>query len=209
MMNLDYITLSRYLKIHDWAKKKNIDTTESFFPNQITAKLWMIEELFKLKILTDSIKVEIVGSWYGWPLAEFLFKNFDIKSINMYDIDVDACKVAHMYSRIFKVENKVKIINNNYWKVTNKSNSDLIINCSSEHMIETFDKFKHRYPLSPIFVVQSNNLIEEDTHINCCRNVDELIQKNKFKTIYYKGELDFNDLNENGKYKRFMVIGKI
>jgi hypothetical protein len=208
-MNIDYITMSRYLKINDWASKRNINVIDSLFPNQIIAKSWLIDELKNIKTLKGPLKIEIVGSWFGWPLADFLFKNFDIQYIKMYDIDNSACLVAKMYSRIFKVEYKVQIINQDYWKETKKSDADIVINCSSEHMKESFYMFRDRYPMEPIFVIQSNNMFDEPSHINCCNSLLDLIELHNIEFIHYGGELEFNDLNESGKYKRFMVIGTL
>jgi hypothetical protein len=209
MMNVDMLTLSRYLKIHDWCKNKNINIEPSLFPNQISSKLWLITELKKLVKKDSSLNVDIVGSWYGWPLTGFLFENFKINTVNLYDIDAEACLVAKMYSRIFQVENKVNIINKNYWStLNNKENINLVINCSSEHMKETFSDYDV-FKKDCIFIIQSNNYFKESTHINCCIDSADLIKKHKITSVMYSGSMDFNDLNEKKQYKRYMVMGKL
>ena len=79
--------------------------------------------------------------------------------------------------------------------------SDLVICSSCEHM-EDFFSYRKCYKGNPFVCLQSNNYFELPEHINCVENVNELIEKNKLKKIWYKGEKDF------GNYKRFMVIGQ-
>ena len=43
---------------------------------------------------------------------------------------------------------------------------------------------------------------ELDEHINCVENVNQLINKNQIKKIWYQGDKVFE------KYTRFMVIGQ-
>lgn len=210
-MNLDLLTASRYFKVYDWYNK-NFDNDEfmkSISPNQISSKIWLIEEL-KKTIPNTPLNVEIVGGWFGWPLIGMLYDSFDINKIFMYDIDKNACRVAIQYREIFnKNKDDVWVLNENYWLRKEKRHTpNLVINCSSEHMEETFYELNN-YNKNCIFAIQSNNMFDEPDHINCSKNIDELINKNKIKKVLYSGEINFNDLNENNNYKRFMVIGKI
>ena len=63
-------------------------------------------------------------------------------------------------------------------------------------------KYYKDYPINPVVVIQSNNYYDIDDHINCVKNVDELIEKNHIKKIYFKGS------QELPLYDRFMVIGR-
>lgn len=202
---IDILTASRYFMIYQWAKNKNIDLSYSLYPNQITSKLWLIDELKKIN-LPDSLNIEIVGSWFGWPLVGFLYENFKINKMTLYDIDNNANQIAYRYSKVFR--KNVNIITQNYWKnADRKSDADVVINCSSEHMFETFSDY-NMHKSDCLFVIQSNNLYEEPTHINCCNSEDELVEIHDFRKILYKGSQEFNDLN-TVKYKRYMVIGYI
>ena len=58
------------------------------------------------------------------------------------------------------------------------------------------------YPVKPILAIQSNNYFNVEDHINCVKNVDELIEKNEIKEVLYKGKRSLP------LYDRFMVIGK-
>ena len=210
-MNLDYLTAARYFKMYRWFIEKKHDIVsfeESISPNQISSKLWLVNELKKIYKDDQKINIDIVGSWYGWPLVGMLVNTFNVNNIRLYDIDVQACRMANRYSELFECKDLIKTFPMNYWEdVKSGSNADVVINCSSEHMKETFNMFKDRYPLQPIFAIQSNNMTEVEDHINCCENVEELINKNGIKNVYYSGELDFNYIGSTGIHKRFMVIG--
>lgn len=207
MMNIDFLTASRYLKIYDWVNKKypNVNFSESLFPNQISSKLWLVKELSRMDIKSKQ-KIEIVGSWFGWPLVDLLSKSIPIEKITLYDIDPIACEISGMYKRIFN-NDRVKIINKNYWSVMEDSDATILINCSSEHMKESFYMFSDRYINFPLLAIQSNNMTNISDHINCCFDEDEVVEKHKINKVFYKGSLKVNDLSTDGR-KRFMVIGK-
>lgn len=207
---IDLLTASRYFKVYEKCKRENILIEESFYPTQVSSKLWLVDELKKTNLFNNKkIKIEIVGSWFGWPLVGLLFDNFDIQNVKLYDIDKTACYVSGVYSRIFMKEDIVEIINKNYWLDTNReSEADLIINCSSEHMFECFYDYNF-YKKNCVFVIQSNNLYDEPTHINCCDSEDELVEINSMSNILYKGSLSWNDTSNSKKLKRFMAIGYI
>ena len=61
---------------------------------------------------------------------------------------------------------------------------------------------KQYFKGNPAIAIQSNNYFELDEHINCVENVNQLINKNQIKKIWYKGDKVFE------KYTRFMVIGQ-
>lgn len=212
-MKFDLLDAARYLKIYDWCNKKmpDLNFLDSLSPSQVKSKMWLVEELSKIPELNSKpINVEIVGSWFGWPLTEMLCNTFEINNIQMYDLDKTACRVSYQYREIFEHDkNKIGITNINYWDCMNrKSNADLVINCSSEHMKETFYQYEI-YHRQCIFAIQSNNLFDEITHINCCTDEDHVVKKHKFKSVIYKGSQKFNDLHYKNEIKRFMVIGKI
>ena len=213
MMNLDILTASRYLKVYNWYTKNFNDDQfiKSISPNQIKPKLWMVDQLSKIPELNSKkVNVEIVGAWFGWPLIQLLENILEFDKIEIFDLDKNACRVCYQYRNIFEYsKNQIGVTNKNYWDCVNrKSNADLIINCSSEHMNETFYQY-NIYKKNCIFAIQSNNMFDEPDHINCSKDINELIEKNRIKEIFYSGEMSFNDLNENSNYKRFMVIGKL
>ena len=214
-MMINYYDLCKYHKVRDWTIKNipQINISESISPNQISSKLWLVQEL-KKTISNIPLNIEIVGGWFGWPLIGMLYKEFDIEKIFMYDIDKNACRVAIQYREIFnKNKDDIWILNENYWTRPEKRYvPNLVINCSSEHMKETFYKFNN-YSKDCIFVIQSNNMFHIEDHVNCVESEEELIDKHKIREVLYSGSqniIEWHDEKiEETKYKRFMVIGKL
>lgn len=216
-MKFDFLDVSKYFKIHDWCIRNlpDIKFAESLYPNQISSKLWLVDELSKIPELNvKPIKLEIVGSWFGWPLVQMLSDKFEVDNIQMYDMDKNVCRVSYQYREIFGYnKDQIGITTANYWQRSNrKSPADLVINCSSEHMLESFYKYPI-YKKDCIFAIQSNNMKHIAEHINCVDNEEELIKKHKIKEILYAGQQDTIEWDgfkiKKTDHKRFMVIGKI
>lgn len=215
------VKLSNYAKMIEWALNKypDCDIFGSLSPNQISSKIWLIENLTKIcnKLETTNHKIEIVGSWYGYPLIEYLKNNISIEKIECWDIDKEARMIAKKYIEIFNNDNTF-VYSKNYWHhLRTASEATILINTSSEHMVESFyqvtgkwDVFYHK---KPIIVIQSNNMYHIDEHINCVESEEELIDKHKIREVLYSGSQNIvewhNEKIEESKYKRFMVIGKL
>lgn len=212
-----YFDLTKYMKANSWATKTlpELDFAESLSPNQLSSKIWLVEELEKINYLNASkLNIEIVGSWFGWPLMQMLSDSFEINKAFLYDIDKKACRVAIQYREIFSLhKDDVWILNENYWeRKRTRYEPQLVINCSSEHMSETFADY-NAYNKDCIFAIQSNNMNHISEHINCVKSEEELIQKHKLKEIFYAGQQDIIEWDgfkiKKTDYKRFMVIGKL
>ena len=213
--------LSNYAKMIEWASNKypNCDIFGSMSPNQISSKIWLIENLTKIcnKLETTNHRIEIVGSWYGYPLIEYLKNNISIEKIECWDIDKEARMIAKKYIEIFNNDNTF-VYSKNYWHhLRTASEATILINTSSEHMLESFyqvtgkwDVFYHK---NPIIVIQSNNMYHINDHINCVNSEEELIDKHKISEVFYASSrniIEWHDERiEESKYKRFMVIGKL
>jgi hypothetical protein len=74
---------------------------------------------------------------------------------------------------------------------------DLIINTSCEHIAD--NSWYDRIPAGTKVVLHSNNLPGYD-HVNCCENLDEMIEKYPMD-LEYAGGLDLE------QYTRFMLVG--
>lgn len=234
------IMLDKYAKVIEWATKTypDCDIFGSLSPNQLHSKLWLIEKLKRIPQLQgpwytpnsvdyEGNTIEIVGSWYGFPLIEMLQKEFMIRRIDCWDIDFEARQIAEQYNNIFGVTN-VNIFGKDYFAhERDGSQAHLLINTSSEHMMETFadlterygkprkglDPVRNFYVKDPLIVIQSNNMHHIDEHINCVDSEEELIDKHKIRKVLYSGSqniIEWHDTKiEESKYKRFMVIGKL
>jgi len=221
---IDYIDISKYSKVNEWISKTlpGVNFYDSISPNQISSKIWMISELKEIIDSEAPLNVEIVGGWFGWPLIGMLYETFNIKKIFMYDIDKNACRVAIQYREIYnKNKNDVWILNEDYWDRSPKRHEpDLVINCSSEHMKETFCEMKGKnvylnlfYNEDPVVVIQSNNMRHIPEHINCVDSIEHLINVHQINKVLYSGERDIVEWQDttikSTNYKRFMVIGKL
>ncbi len=232
--------LIQYAQVADWARKKypRNHLEESISPNQLSSKAWMIEQLSRVGKLHGpwytpepnyslGSSVEIVGSWYGFPLIDHLHEALPINDIKCWDIDFEARQIAEYYLEVFQTPN-VEIFSQDYFAHEREgSRAHLLINTSSEHMKDTFwmmnDKFglprehldneKHFYVKRPVIAIQSNNMRHIAEHVNCVDSTDELIEKNKFKTIYYAGSQRMSEWQgleiKQNDFHRFMVIGRL
>lgn len=75
---------------------------------------------------------------------------------------------------------------------------DLVINTSCEHMDNTWFE---NLPAGTFVVLHQNDYFDNEQHINCCKDLEDVKSKYPMQSIYYEGELDTN------LYNRFMLIG--
>ena len=222
--NSPYYKVQRFIKNNYSEYEKSFD--DSISDDQYESKKWMCDILNDLKITSpDNIKkytkdssesirfpdghpdwdypllIEIIGSWFGWPLIELIdrFTRGRITQIDLYDPDEVCQKVTAQYKNIFNPKYKV-IQHDNYFERKELRRRHLIICTSCEHMQDFTNQFSFKG--NPFVCLQSNDYIDLTDHINCVKDVEELTEKNQIKNIWYKGEKDF------GNYKRFMVIGQ-
>lgn len=222
--NSPYYKVQRFIKNNYSEYEKSFD--DSISDDQYESKRWMCDILNDLRITTpDNIKkytkdssesirfpdghpdwdypllIEIIGSWFGWPLIELIdrFTKGRITQIDLYDPDEVCQKITAQYKNIFNPKYKV-IQHDNYFERKDLRRRHLIICTSCEHMQDFTNQFSFKG--NPFVCLQSNDYIDLTDHINCVKDVEELTEKNQIKNIWYKGEKDF------GNYKRFMVIGQ-
>ena len=190
--------------------------------SQIKSKIWLIEELEKIK--SSYSYVLVMAGWFG-QLKLIYDKRLTYKKMRIAEIDKSACEISDYIFNLSNLENyKVKAVNadinnltlhkNGYeWdvenfkersKFTEKFLPDLIINTSAEHMTEEWFhqiRFKE-VENNPIVAIQSNNLFDIPEHVNCVHSVDHMKKKFPMKEILYEGELQLKG------YKRVMLIGR-
>lgn len=201
-MQLEYSIMLKWF--YDNHRDKLDRYIESVSVNQFHCKKWLVKELRKLKFKDRPLKIEIIGSWFAWPLVQFLKESFNIERIRLYDIDPFACAVARKYVEIFNYDINIETFELSYWDhKQDQVGCDLLINTSSEHMKETIKDSKHNYYSPPFVAVQSNDKIDEPDHINNVSSVEELIDKQGLSKIFYKGTLELSS------YNRFMIIGQL
>lgn len=189
---------------------------------QVKSKLWLVTEL--AKVVDGPIgNVVFYGGWYNF-MAHFLFAQFDV--FKVYSIDLDE-NVVGPSKRLYPVEVEesrfipiTADVNDARWKNKNlyfsqkdwakhhpeyESNSDyvvdkinMVVNTSCEHMDDTW---YDNLPSGTFVVLHQNDYFENEQHINCCKDLEDVKQKYPMQSIMYAGEL------ETHLYNRFMLIG--
>ena len=213
------MNFSKYANMIDWSLKTHnvCKFFESLSPNQICSKKWLTDELVKHLPNNISHKIEIVGSWYGFPLLQYIHDNIQFEKIECWDIDKEARLISKKYIEVFKYDN-IFVYNKDYWKhERTASEATLLINTSSEHMKPSFYQMKGKYGKfyhkNPLVVIQANDMVHIEDHINCVNDEEELIIKHGIKDVLYAGSQNIVEWNGfeiiETKYKRFMVIGKL
>lgn len=212
-----------FRSIFDYKKKVNNNHIyDAFSRSQIKSKVWLVEELARIKDHYDN--VVFLAGWYG-QLKSIYEKRLTYRKLRNVELDKDACNASDYIFNINDIDNyKVKAVHANIneltlhkngyeWNVENfkeganyseKFLPDLIVNTSAEHMAEEWFhqlRFK-QLESNPIVAIQSNNMFDGDGHINCVHSVDHMKKKFPMKEVLYEGELQLKG------YKRVMLIGR-
>jgi hypothetical protein len=183
---------------------------------QIKSKKWLVDELVKLDLELGT--VFLCAGWYA-TLATMLFESpIKIDKIRSFDIDPSCVSIAEVFNKPWVLQDwKFKSCTNNildinydfYTYNVARSNGTLcelsdnpntIINTSCEH-IENFDEWYNLIPKNKIVILQTNNYVEIEDHVNCSTNLEEFRIQSPMSTILFEGELVLD------KYTRYMRIG--
>lgn len=183
---------------------------------QIKSKRWLIDELVRLDL--DLGTVFLCAGWYA-TLATLLFESsIKVDKIRSFDLDPSCIAIAEVFNKPWVLEDwKFKsctknILDINYdfyiYNVVRSNgtlcelsdSSNTIINTSCEH-IEDFDKWYNLIPKGKIVILQTNNYIEIEDHVNCSSSLEEFRLQSPMTNVLYEGELLLD------KYTRYMRIG--
>lgn len=192
-MSLDEKVLGRLANTAFHLQHSATDLIESFRPNQIECKKWLVQEIANCKMHYENVLV--LGSWNSCLLWELMNTYCDVDWFTFLDIN----PVHHAdRDKHFEVNNLEK----NYHSITMSATDfsdhegyDLIINTSCEHMPDIPAVY------GPTYALQSNNYTSIREHINCCANEKDLAKKNNINKILFQGS------KKMANYDRFMVIG--
>ncbi len=197
MIDSEYIikyTNALYSTPPEYAPRYN-EFRDMFSAGQIKSKEWIIQELIKRDPYISDVSFAIAGAWYG-TLGILLNKVFPNVKVNMIDID-PRCK--HFIDNVtYNLSGVVSITEDMYQY---KYKEDFIINTSCEHMPD-LREWLNIIPLNRTVILQSNNFIEGEGHINCVHSKDEFIRQVGLSKILYSGELVMP------MYTRYMIIGR-
>lgn len=199
--------------------KDPIALQDAYSRGQVNSKIWLVQELSKIKDSFDMIHVH--AGWYGQIRYYLDAANISYNKMRIFDVDVNALEVSDKIFNNdklnnFEIKSAIVDITTPTWlyrtgceynvslNTTEKTIPDLIINTSAEHFDEDwYTKFSIRaQSTDPLFVIQSNNLFGVEEHINCVHSINEMLVKFPMSRVEYAGE------KELFGYKRFMLIGR-
>lgn len=186
--------------------ERTLDILDSFSDNQFTSKKPLLDSLESNGIIEEDSIVLILGSWYGSILIEHLAPR--VKKIIAIDKDDDTVKIGKEffkhYSNIVWITADVC----NDIERTFYEEATLLINTSCEHMedMKKWDKWKtmkRDFNKNPLYLaLQSNNMFDIETHINCVNNINEF--KDQLPFAFWIQEESIEDTRGT----RFMLIGQ-
>ena len=214
--------LSRYTDTQFISAFKNFfvnDTridTDCFSRGQLQSKLWLVDKLKKCNV--DLGTVFLCAGWYA-TLATMIFES-DIKvdKIRSFDINDTCVAIAETFNKPWVMDDwKFKattqdildIDYNNFCYKSIRSNGskcdlvdtvDTIINTSCEHILD-FANWYDKIPKGKLVVLQSNDFIDVDEHVNCVKDSLHFEQMAPLSKVLFTGELNIE------KYTRYMRIG--
>lgn len=167
---------------------------DMFSSGQIKSKEWAVEELQKLDFGIHN--AAIMGCWYG-TLGLMLKNAFPKLFLELVDIDPRCEKFNE------KIFYDVPYVNLHTMDMYDwQGTEDLIINTSCEHIPDLQDWLLFM-PEGTMVLLQSNNYIAGNGHINCVNSKEEFITQSGLRNILYSGELVMP------MYTRYMIIGII
>lgn len=179
-------------------ERKETGFLESFRPNQIRSKMWLVENILNVK--TQFNNVAVIGSWNGILLYELIKDH--VEHWHFYDQDDRVHWDRARYFEINKMDTNYSSLSGDAVQMFNGTSLheqyDLIINPSCEHMPDI------RAEEGPLYALTSNNYVQVPEHINTVEHEEDLAVKNNINDIRYKGKIQ---IETPVPYERYCVIG--
>ena len=189
---------------HTEQRHPDAELDYAFNHKQIASKLWARDRL--VETLGPKIdNIWILGGWYGVLAAVLLDEpKLEVGSIINVDIDESVGPIALTLNetavKAGKFENQIAdMYNLDYAGAAERPG--LIINTSCEHIAD-IAAWLDLIPKGTPVLMQSNNMFDEPSHINCVENEDALAAQAQLSEVLYKGALPLK------RYTRFMLIGR-
>ena len=166
---------------------------------QITSKMWLLQQL-RLENRVNLGDVIICGGWVG-ILSRLILDHDVITTTHVESVDIDrvAIDAARELNRDHHSNFDFDAYVSDCYEV-NYENYSTIINTSCEHF-DNIDGWLNRIPSGKLVILQSNNFIEIEDHVDCVHSANELVNKAGLRTVIWSGELPCYG------YTRYMVIG--
>ncbi|NBX49726.1 hypothetical protein EBT25_07255 [bacterium] len=196
-MKYTYLTRisSAFQYVDDIVKAK--DFADSLSSTQYKTKVWIVQELLKIK-LPPNPSILILGGWYGSYLVPLLEEKLQPESIILSDYDEHVIKVA---KDLHQKQKNVTCMVLDVDRDRSLFSVDVVINTSFEHMKNPgihFAPFEHT-----VFAIQSCDNRNDPGHINTVASTQELKDRVGLSNILFAGRMPLDNKS------RYMIIGKI
>jgi hypothetical protein len=180
-------------------------TMDAFWSGQLNSKEWLIDALELAVhptvdcVMPKPFSIDIHGGWVG-VLSSMLFQSrIPVATIRSIDIDPTCESIATMMNKKEEIQGRFRAVTSDMCTI--RSDSDIIINTSCEHITQDqYDLWKSGVPYNSLLVLQSNNYNIPE-HIRIANSLEEFKQQCDIKVLW-AGELELP------LYKRWMIIGK-
>jgi SAM-dependent methyltransferase len=169
---------------------------------QVRSKLWLIDELRRLRDL-GTVQLAVLGAWYG--ILPLLFNwRVERPPRRMTCIDIDP-KVVEVGRRLIgsiygNIHYECADVMNLDYEALRKDPGTVVINTICEHLPD-LHSWWNRLAEGQFVVLQSNNYFACPDHISAVRSLDELKQRVPLSKILFEGVLPLSIMD------RYMVIG--
>lgn len=208
-----------YFTIYDHPTSNKDSLIDAFSQGQLDSKNWLIDVVRDLKL--DLGRTWTLCGWYG-TLAYLMFLRYseiNFQTIRSFDIDPSCAWLADTLNRPaviagWKFKATTMDVNDMFYDdfkyVTTKydgskqevlESADTIINTSCDHMDR--NKWFERIPTGKLVILQNNDFVEHDDHVNNVSSITELKDRYPMREILYQGSIDCR------LYRRFMLIGRM
>jgi len=206
--------LARYLDnpfIADMAKAvsryRGPYIANSLNKNQMASKKWLIDALYSA-IGGNFGTGYILGGWNG-VLAAMLLQDprFEVERLLSIDIDPGCQEVAETMNRSHLASGRFVAVTADMYTMDYSGDTlgfpgaDILFNTSCEHL-DDFSKWYETTPKDLLMVLQSNDMFDEQEHVNCVADLDAFKAQAPMTDLLYAGALPLK------RYSRFMLIGR-
>jgi SAM-dependent methyltransferase len=170
---------------------------------QVRSKLWLIDELIRLRDL-DGATLIVLGAWYGiLPLLVNWRLERPPARMVCIDISTDACTLGRqvigaLYDNVEYLVADAMDLNYPAWA---RDPSLVVVNTICEHLSDAAGWWT-RIPAGQLAVLQSNNYDLCRDHINCVQSLEEMKAQTPFSRLLFEGVLPLPI------FDRYMLIGQ-
>jgi hypothetical protein len=168
---------------------------DMFSSGQIRSKEWVLKELERMDPIHQDKSFIVTGAWFG-TLGMMIKWQFPTVRVAMLDIDP---RCERFIQNIIYDNKDLRSITGDMYRYSYCE--DVIINTSCEH-IDNVREWLDILPKDRTVVLQSNNYLEGNGHVNCVSSTEQFIKQTGLQNIIYSGELVMP------MYTRYMIIGK-